>query len=79
MAGTTKDRNRSTWLPADKVHATEVWHALLNESKFVEPCDNTVHRLRMPPQRAPRYYLTPVTMCGVRRSQDDETDLEREG
>ena len=45
IEGTTKDPDRSTWLPgnAKKIYESEIWPALANMAKAVGTCNNTTH------------------------------------
>ena len=50
IAGTTKDRDRSKWLPgnAKRIYKSQMWPALVKEAKILEACDNTAHMLHLP-------------------------------
>ncbi len=57
IAGTTRDRDRSEWLPRNdkKIYGSEVWPALMKEAGIVAACDNTAHMPQLPPQPALHY------------------------
>jgi hypothetical protein len=50
IAGTTKDPDRSAWLPgnAKKVYPSERWPTLAREAKAIGACDNTAHMPLLP-------------------------------